>query len=224
MLRQLPGQVAGQATAPTAVGGQAATTTQAITPAPMPPGTPPAEVYQAYRAQRRELINQRDALMEQREDLVQDAREGTISDTDRAGIDQRLAIIDQQLAAKQIAIAEAEAQVAVAAALPGATREPPRPPDRLDASDVFEASAVIFTILSIPLVLAWARRIWRKSSVTINLPAELTDRIGGMERSIDTIALEVERIGEGQRFVTQLMAGRPQPAEQLARGRGEGHV
>jgi hypothetical protein len=177
-----------------------------VTPASAPlAGVPAPEVYQAYRAQLRVLRDQLETLDDSRRELVGRLREGTVSDADRAGIDQRLTQVDQQIAAKQIAIAEAEARVAQAAAVPGATREPPRPPERLSASDVAEMSAVIFTILAIPLVLAWARRIWRKSSVTINLPPELTDRLTSMERSIDTVAMEVERIGEGQRFVTQLM-------------------
>lgn len=210
-------------TAPTAAPTTASQGTPQAAPAP-PPGATAVEIYRGYRAQLNELEDQREELQEQRQELVQRIRQGTVSEADRTGIDQQIVLVDQQLAAKQIAIAEAQAQVAVSAAVPGATVQPPRPPDRLNATDVFEAGTVIFTILAIPLVLAWARRIWRRSSVTINLPPELTERIGGMERAIDTVALEVERIGEGQRFVTQLMAGRAQPAEQLARGRGEGHV
>ena len=45
-----------------------------------------------------------------------------------------------------------------------------------------------------------------------------------IERAVDTVALEVERIGEGQRFVTQLMSQRRDAeARQLASpGRGAG--
>ena len=204
-------------------GGQTAVTTAA--PAPIaPPGSSAHDIYMALRAARRELISQRDALDEQRQELVGRLREGTVSDGDRAGIEQRLAVIDQQLAAKQIAIGEAEAQVAVAASVPGATIEPPSPPEPFDVGDFMEMSFVVGTILAFPIVLAWARRIWRKSSVTINLPAELTDRLTSLERSVDTVAIEVERIGEGQRFVTQLMGDRARPAAELARGKGEGHV
>jgi hypothetical protein len=226
MPTQNPGQAAGQA-APAAPGAQAtgvAGQPAGATPAPAAPGASARDIYQGFRAQLGVLRDQRESLQELRDDLVGRLREGTLSDADRAGIDSQIALIDQQLAAKQIAIAEAEHQVATAAAVPGATVSPPRAPERLSPSDVFEVGSVIFTILAIPLVLAWARRIWRKSAVTITLPPELTERIGGMERAIDTVALEVERIGEGQRFVTQLMAGRPAAAEPLARGRGEGHV
>ncbi len=42
-----------------------------------------------------------------------------------------------------------------------------------------------------------------------------------MARSIEAIALEVERISEGQRFVTKLLAERPDRPEKR---RAEGHV
>ena len=48
-------------------------------------------------------------------------------------------------------------------------------------------------------------RIWRPGeSVIPALPGELTDRLTHLEQSVDAIAIEVERIGEGQRFMTRL--------------------
>jgi hypothetical protein len=38
---------------------------------------------------------------------------------------------------------------------------------------------------------------------------ELEGRLERIEQAVDTIALEMERIGEGQRFVTKLLAERP---------------
>jgi hypothetical protein len=207
--------VAPQATAtpaPPAPAQSQVSVTQTTAPAAPAAGASANQVYAAYRSQVRVLREQLETLDDSRRELVSRLREGTVSEADRAGVDQRLTQIDQQIAAKQIAIAEAEALVAQAAAVPGATDSPPRPPERLSAEDVAEMSAVIFTILAIPLVLAWARRIWRRSSVTINLPPELTDRLTSMERAIDTVAVEVERIGEGQRFVTQVMAERAKAA------------
>jgi hypothetical protein len=42
-------------------------------------------------------------------------------------------------------------------------------------------------------------------------PPELTDRFRNLEQSIDAVAIEVERIGEGQRFMTTLLAKRQSP-------------
>ena len=77
---------------------------------------------------------------------------------------------------------------------------------------MFEAAlaigAVLMFVFAIPMSIAWARRIWRKNAVTIVLPPELTGRLDAIERGVESTAIEVERIGEGQRFVTQLLAQR----------------
>ena len=43
---------------------------------------------------------------------------------------------------------------------------------------------------------------------------ELESRLKRIEEAVDTIAIEMERMGEGQRFITKLLADRA-PAEQL---------
>lgn len=51
----------------------------------------------------------------------------------------------------------------------------------------------------------YARRSWRRGwSVIPALSRELTDRLTHLEQSVDAVAIEVERIGEGQRFITRL--------------------
>lgn len=40
------------------------------------------------------------------------------------------------------------------------------------------------------------------------LPAQLDERLRRMEQALDSIALEVERVSEGQRFTTRLLAER----------------
>ena len=39
-------------------------------------------------------------------------------------------------------------------------------------------------------------------------PAQLANRLSNLERSLDVIAEEVERVGEGQRYMTQLFSER----------------
>ncbi len=57
-----------------------------------------------------------------------------------------------------------------------------------------------------------ARRIWRRGgSVGPAFPRELTDRLTHLEQSVDAVAIEVERIGEGQRFMTRLFTERGAP-------------
>lgn len=56
-----------------------------------------------------------------------------------------------------------------------------------------------------PLVRAWARRLEGRGSTTLPV-ASIEDRLDRIERSVEAIALEVERVSEGQRFVTKLLA------------------
>ena len=53
------------------------------------------------------------------------------------------------------------------------------------------------------------------SSVSGDLPPDQLDRLSQIEQSIDAVAIEVERIGEGQRFMTKVLTEpeNPQPAD-----------
>lgn len=51
----------------------------------------------------------------------------------------------------------------------------------------------------------YARRIWHRDSAADSAPPrEFTDRLTHLEQSLDATAIEIERIGEGQRFMTRL--------------------
>ena len=60
--------------------------------------------------------------------------------------------------------------------------------------------------LGVPLARGYARRLGEGGPT--KLPADLLARLERMEQSIDSIAVEVERISEGQRFTTKLLADR----------------
>jgi hypothetical protein len=60
-------------------------------------------------------------------------------------------------------------------------------------------------IVFLPLSIALARRIWRRSSAAVTaFPRDLSDRFSRLEHAVEATAVEVERIGEGQRFLTRL--------------------
>jgi hypothetical protein len=64
------------------------------------------------------------------------------------------------------------------------------------------------TIIGAPLARAMARRIERGVSGGNQLNSDVAARLERMEQAIDAIAVEVERIAEGQRFTSKLLAGR----------------
>jgi hypothetical protein len=72
-----------------------------------------------------------------------------------------------------------------------------------------------------------ARVLWRMGSGTRPraLPVASDDRLQRLEQAVDAIAVEVERISEGQRFTVKLLADRQSPhAAELARRGGAGRA
>lgn len=60
-----------------------------------------------------------------------------------------------------------------------------------------------------PLAFGLMRLMWKKSNRPAVSPAllgETAQRLERLEGSVDAIALEIERISEGQRFVTKLLS------------------
>jgi hypothetical protein len=125
----------------------------------------------------------------------------------RVGLEKRVVELDGRISDVEKQVAAADADVARAAAVPGATLEPPRTPRSGPPEELYILSGIFMVIVFLPLSIAFARRIWRRSAaLTVRLTNELTERMNAIERAVDAVAVEVERIGEGQRFVTQLLA------------------
>ena len=74
--------------------------------------------------------------------------------------------------------------------------------------------AIIF--IAFPLAIGFAKAIWRRANKPAIPPQALTEtaqRLERLESSVDAIAIEIERISEGQRFVTKLLSdGQAAPA------------
>lgn len=69
----------------------------------------------------------------------------------------------------------------------------------------------------------YVRRIWHREmsgipALTGEVAGEFTHRLTNLEQSIDAVAIEVERIGEGQRFINNFFVekGIPRPADGAA--------
>ena len=78
--------------------------------------------------------------------------------------------------------------------------------------------AMVATIaVGAPLARAFARRMERESKVKI--APEITSRLERIEQAVDSIAIEVERISEGQRFTTKLLTERSSEASRVTEPR-----
>src|SRR5512146_1212375 len=63
------------------------------------------------------------------------------------------------------------------------------------------------TVIMVPVARAFARRMER-TPLPSSVPPDVVARLERMEQAIDSIAIEVERISEGQRFTTKLLSER----------------
>ena len=167
---------------------------------------------EAARAHRSELRNQLERAEDQREELQDQltTREGQtpLSPVDRAGIEARLKETDARIVGLDQQIAAADQQVAQAASVPGATYEPPRPivPRNGPPEEAWFLGGMFIFLVLMPLAIAQARRLWKRPAAApaVGMPAELTDRLNRLEQAVDAVAVELERVGEGQRYVTRV--------------------
>lgn len=72
--------------------------------------------------------------------------------------------------------------------------------------------SIAFMVVGFPIARAFARWLDRRSIVSATntqIDGALQARLEAMERNIDTVAIEVERVSEGQRFTNRLLEQRP---------------
>ena len=181
-----------------------------VTPGQLGARGSPTAIYEAMRQQRNELENQLERLEDQREDISDQLRTPNVEGADQRGLESRLATLDARIVSVEQQLAEADAAVARAAAIPGAVQPPPPPPRRQGPpEEVFVLAGIFMFVVVLPLVIAYARRIWRRgASAVASIPQEIYDRFNRLDQAVDSVAIEVERIGEGQRFLTRLHAER----------------
>ena len=119
-------------------------------------------------------------------------------ETRLTGVDARIANVDQMLAANA-------SDISKAAAIPGAVVEPPRVIRDGPPEEAYALGGIFMLVVLLPISVAFARRIWRRSAAAVAaFSREIGERLLRMEQALEATAVEVERIGEGQRFLTRL--------------------
>ncbi|HEU5175274.1 MAG TPA: hypothetical protein VFT96_11015 [Gemmatimonadaceae bacterium] len=110
----------------------------------------------------------------------------------------------------------AQDMAASALAQVGTTEVPPTPPfpvtpgippGAVDISIAFFVCTAAAIIL-FPLMRAFGRILERRAAPPQRLAPELESQLHRMEQAIETVAVEVERISEGQRFTAKLLSER----------------
>jgi len=206
---------------PPAVRGRATVT--------LPDGPLPLEGLPKNAQELRGLRERRDILRDQLEratnrrgqlvgQLENADRQGVAPEA-RVGVQQRLDLLDARIL--QLERDQMLTERLISNAPPGviaaASAEEPR--DRSPQVDEDGAIAGAFAAFGFGVVLTLVisrlrRRFARRRAGVLGKTAAPTDdpRIDRLAQAVDAIAEEVERIGEGQRFVTQILAQRPAEA------------
>jgi hypothetical protein len=91
--------------------------------------------------------------------------------------------------------------------IPPWRREPDIPPEVVDIVGMLTFGTAAVLILR-PLMRAFANRFERRGAPPTALPPEVTAHMERLEQAIEAVAIEVERISEGQRFTTKVLAER----------------
>jgi hypothetical protein len=93
------------------------------------------------------------------------------------------------------------------------TIQPPRKfIDRVDPGMIVGFSFLLLMAFVLPLSIGIARRMMRASAKPVGDDAVGSgSRLDRLEQAVDSIAIEVERISEGQRYVTKLLSESAKP-------------
>jgi len=170
--------------------------------------SPEELAYFRLKSHQEVLSNQLENLTERREDLARDLN--SRSGADREGIEARLRSLDGQIQQVETDLASVSKDVAQAA--PASISEPSirtiyRGYGDDDMVGAGFAGAGITLVLLLPLIVrVFRRRRWVAPGTTTSVPAiGSNERVDRMEAAIDSIAVEIERVSENQRFMTRLM-------------------
>ena len=136
------------------------------------------------------------------------------------GLQDRLALLDQRQLQLETDIQQTGQQLTSPSAGTIASTAAPAVFLGLGQKEIMTLSVLSIVLIWFPLAFAAARSLWKRSNRPGLPPTAFTEtaqRLERLEASVDAIAIEIERISEGQRFVTKLLS-ESQPAPMLGAG------
>jgi hypothetical protein len=178
-----------------------------------PQGKPDVLVIPRTREQVRALLTRRESLSDQLTSVSERRHElamelmGTPEGPARAGLEDRIRLLDQRLLQLETDLATTGRELSAAS------------PEMVSSTEVGMSQsggdqfAEGMTVGGVSVLLAcaiwffFARRRWRRSlrSVPAGSSAD-SGRLERLEHGMEAIAIEIERVSEGQRFVTRLLS------------------
>jgi hypothetical protein len=172
-------------------------------------GGSPRVVYQAVRAKREVLGEYMSRLLNRRENVSERLNQPNVTQAERTALEQHLQELNARIIDMEKQLHQADAEVAGAAGVPGATvpDSRDRPPGGGPPEEMLITGTVFGGIALVIVAIAYARRLWKGAArVVTQIPSALEARFTRFEQSLDAIAIEIERVSEGQRFLTKVFA------------------
>jgi hypothetical protein len=178
------------------------------------------------KARRSELSNQLNSADGRRRELQKQLVNAS-GPQDRAGLEQRIGVLDARISGLENDIGDVGRQLSSAPAALATNRSNgtmdigPTARNRL-AQNVAPISIVFTLFVLAPIAFSVSRGIWKRGSMPRQVPSPAdAQRLERMEQAMEAIAIEIERVSEGQRFVTRLLSeqrgGAPLAAGQPAK-------
>jgi chaperonin cofactor prefoldin len=170
----------------------------------------------ALSSKRSELGNQLQSMTERRSELTEQLRH--VSDAASAReLESRRKMLDDRSARLEREILQADDGIAAAlasgVAIPGYETSTTVPPRTTDIGGVIANVALVEGVTFVLLGLAFWRFLWKPAlAKLVRHPSDHSSRLEQLQQAVDVIALEVERVSEGQRYVTKVLDERLRPS------------
>src|SRR4029077_16902798 len=127
-----------------------------------------------------------DQLESTRREITGQLEDIAAGSPDRTPLQARLTDIASRITSVDHLLAANATDIAAAAAVPGAVVEPPRVIESGPPPEAWVLGGMFMVIVLLPLSIAWARRIWRRSAAAVaSFPREIGDRLLRMEQALE---------------------------------------
>lgn len=167
----------------------------------------------ALLSRRRQLSDQLESVTDRRHDLIEQLR--VAPDGAQAGLQAQLNVLDGRVVQLENDLATTGREIAAASPeLLSMAQEPSPPPDDNGSFEDGVGAGIAGSLGAVAVLFLFARRWWRKSARRRSQPLMLnadSERLQRLETGMEAMAIEIERISEGQRFVTKLLSESRQP-------------
>jgi hypothetical protein len=160
----------------------------------------------ALTARRDQLNEQLESVTDRRNDLIEQMR--TAPNPAMAGLQGQLSVLDARILQLENDLATTGQEIA--AASPALISMAEQRPDE-DSNGSFDdgvGAGVAGSVVVMPVLFFFLYRRWKKSPRNrgpLMISAD-SERLQRLEQGMDAVAIEIERISEGQRFVTKLLS------------------